>query len=344
MTDRQNKILGGLLGGAVGDAMGAATEIRTTEMIKEKFGGLVKSIIQPPEDTYAHWAKAGMVTDDFSVSYFSAEDFLKNGGKITAEVAANAVVRWSEHPLYSQCAGPTTRAAIARIKGIKLPPDKHDRLLCHNKMASNGAPMKVGCVGLFDACQVDKAIDDAIVMCKVTHDNTIALSGAAAIAAATAKAMEKRVSYIDVIQAGIYGAVEGFKRAEPIARPVAGASVEKRIYRAVDIGIRYQGDFEKAMDVISREIGGGLPANEAVPAAFGYIAATKGDVMDTIYMAVNAGDDTDTVACMAGYIVGALNGADKITSGYLETIEKANGFELRKMAMGIDALLGEEDR
>lgn len=339
MTVRQSKILGGLLAAAVGDAMGAATEIRTTGMIKERFGGYVTDIVQPPEDTWAHWAKAGMVTDDFSVSYFSAEDILKNGGVVTEEVAAQAVVRWSEHPLYSQCAGPTTRAAIAKIKGIPLPPDKHDRLLCHNSRASNGAPMKVGCVGLFDACDVDKAIDDALTMCKVTHDNTIALSGAAAIAAATARAMDSRVSYLEVIQAGVYGAVEGFKRAESFARPVAGASVEKRIYRAVEIGLRCQGDFEKAMTVLSEEIGGGLPANEAVPAAFGYIAATAGDVMQTIHMAVNAGDDTDTVACMAGYIVGALGGVERIPARYLQTIEKMNGFELQKLALGIDALL-----
>lgn len=339
MTTRQSKILGGLLAAAVGDAMGAATEIRTTEMIKEKFGGYVKDIVQAPEDTWAHWSKAGMVTDDFSVSYFSAEDILANGGVVTEEAAAKAVIRWSEHPLYAQCAGPTTKAAIAKMKGIPLPPSKQDRLLCVNSRASNGAAMKVGCVGLFDAGDVEKAIDDAITMCKVTHDNTIALSGAAAVAAATAKAMENRVSYFEVIQAGIYGAVEGFKRAEKIARPVAGASVEKRIYRAVDIGLKYQGDFDKAMNTISREIGGGLPANEAVPACFGYIAATAGNVMDTIYMAVNAGDDTDTVACMAGYIVGALGSVDKIPAKYLDIIERMNGFELKKMALGIDALL-----
>lgn len=344
MTVRQSKILGGLLAAAVGDAMGAVTEIRTTGMIKERFGGYVKDLIDPPDDTWARWAKAGMVTDDFSVSYFSAQDILENGGEVTGEVAARAVIRWSEHPLYSQCAGPTTRAAIARLKGEALPPDKHDRLLCHNSRASNGAPMKSGCVGLFDAGDVDKAIDDAITMCMVTHDNTIALSAAAAIAAATARAMDERVSYFEVIQAGIYGAREGFARAEGIARPVAGASVEKRIWRAVEIGLRHQGDFDRAMGELADEIGGGLPANEAVPAAFGYIAATGGSVMQTIYMAVNAGDDTDTVACMAGYIVGALGGVEQIPGKYLSIIETLNGFELQTLALGIDALLSQRRR
>ena len=76
-----------------------------------------------------------------------------------------------------------------------------------------------------------------------------------------------------------------------------------------------------------------------MPAAFGYIAATAGDVMQTIHMAVNAGDDTDTVACMAGYIVGALCGVESIPARYLQMIEKMNDFELQKLALGIDALL-----
>lgn len=339
MPTRYSKILGGLLGAAVGDAMGAATEIRNTEMIKHKFGGLVKDIYQCPEDTWARWSTRGQVTDDFSVSYYHIQQILKDKGKITEKGAEKAVLKWFEDPQYSQCAGPTTRRSIALLKGEKLPPVKHDRLKCHNSRASNGGAMKVGCVGLFDACDVDKAIDDAITMCKVTHDNTIALAGACAIAAATAKAMEDRVSYLEVIQAGIYGAEQGFIRSSSQVRPVAGADIVKRIRHAVDLGFRYQGDFDKAMDIISREIGGGLPAAEAVPACFGYIAATKGDLMETIYMAVNAGDDTDTVACMAGYIVGALNGYDRLPNRYLELIDEKNNFDLRKTASKIEKLL-----
>ena len=346
MRNLYDKILGGLLGGATGDAMGASTEIRTTQMIVDKWGHLVNDIIQAPKDTWAHWSKRGQVTDDFSVSYYHALQIIKNKGKITEKGAQKAVLKWFEDPNYSQCAGPTTRRSIARMKGEKLPPTKQDRLLCVNSRASNGGAMKVGCVGLFDAFDVDKAIDDAITMCKATHDNTIALAGACAIAAAVAEAMKDRVCYLDVIEAGIYGAEQGFLRSSKMddVQPVAGADIVKRIRHAVDLGMRYQGRFNEAMDIISREIGGGLPAAEAVPAAFGYIAATKGNTIDTIVMAVNAGDDTDTVACMAGYIVGALNGYDHLPARYLELIEKENKFDLKKTAKQIEKLLVKEGK
>lgn len=339
MTTRQSKLLGGLLGGAVGDAMGAATETRTTALIKERFGGLVKDIVDPPCDTYAHDTKAGMVTDDFSVAFYTAEDVAAAGGQITRDIAVSALLRWSEHPEYMRYGGPTTRAALAKIKGLPVEKTKYDYILCENRKASNGAAMKSGVMGLFNPGNVDKAIDDAIIMCMPTHDNTIALSGACAVAAATAKAMEEGVSYYDVITAGIYGAHEGFVRTEPIARPVAGASVEKRIQLAVEIGLRYQGDFEKAMCEVTDIIGTSLLASEAVPAAFGFFAACAGETMDSIYMPVNAGDDTDTVAIMDGFMAGALHGVDAIPAKYLTLIETMNHFELTKLAMDIDALL-----
>ena len=40
---KEEKILGGFLGAAAGDAMGAATETRSIDDIREKFGGYVKT-------------------------------------------------------------------------------------------------------------------------------------------------------------------------------------------------------------------------------------------------------------------------------------------------------------
>ena len=356
MANKKSKILGSLLGAAVGDAMGAATETRTTALIKKQFNGLVTDFVEPPCDNLARGTEAGVVTDDFSIAYFTAEEMLKAQSSITKEIAEEALVRWSKHPEYTRFIGPTTRAAIdvlinpaTRVEITKLkgevesdsgiPDSFFDGILCNNSRVTNGAGMKAGIIGLFNINCLDKAIDDAIVMCLPTHNNTIALSGGCAIATATAKALEDNVSYYEVIEAGIYGAAEGFKRAEKIARPVAGGNIEKKIRLAVEIGMRNQDDFEKAMNEISDIIGGGLYAYEAIPAVFGHIAACKGRVMDSILMGVNAGDDTDTVACMTGFITGALCGIEVIPGNYLELIDKMNNFNLAKMANDIDELI-----
>lgn len=337
MTERQEKILGGLLGGAIGDSMGAVTEHTSRRILEDRYG-FVTSIIKPHARLREKGHVRGLVTDDFSVAYYSALPMLEKKQPISRELAIEGLLRWHEDPRYANCAGPTTIVAINKFKGIEPPPSKADQVLCINSRVTNGGGMKAGIVGLFHPGDVDHAIDDTITLCGITHDNTLALSAACAISAATAKAFQPGCSYLDLITAGIYGAQEGFRRSLGKVRPVAGCSIYKRIGLAAEIGLRNQDNPRKAMKEIADIIGCGLYAYESIPAAFGYIAATKGKVMDSIYLAVNAGDDTDTVACMVGFITGTFCSANAISESYLKLIDEVNGFDLKKMAIEIDSL------
>ncbi|MEG1180414.1 MAG: ADP-ribosylglycohydrolase family protein [Oscillospiraceae bacterium] len=344
MTERQDKILGSLLAGAIGDAVGVSTETRHAKAIKERFGGLVRDFTQPTDDGRGRGAKMGVVTDDFSMAFITLEEIVKSKTRLTEDTAKKALARWMTYPQYSRYIGPTTLAAIARITGVETeyPFEQLStaHMLCINSRATNGAGMKCGIMGLFNAGDLDNAIEETITMCMPTHDNVLALSAACAISVATAKAMLPDVSYVEVIQAGLYGARQGYKRAEERgARPVAGGSIEKRMQMAVEIGLNNCDDFEKAMNEIADIIGGGLYAYESIPAVFGHIAACKGRVLDSVFMGVNAGDDTDTVACMTGFIVGALNGTQDIPKKFLQKLNEMNGFDLTQMALDVDKTL-----
>ncbi|GKH48879.1 MULTISPECIES: ADP-ribosylglycohydrolase family protein [Anaerotruncus] len=328
----EERILGSLLGGAIGDAMGAATETRTPELIREKFGGYVREFRQAPEDTFARGAVAGYVTDDFSLAYYTAREIVKNGGKIDRGVAERSVLTWSEHPEYfDNYAGPTTRAGIARLKG-ETPAEGYSFLACDNAKATNGAGMKIGPVGMLHPGDLDRAVADAVTIIRVTHDNDLAISGGCAIAAAVSCAMVEGRNAVDIVNAGLYGAREGMRLARGFAKKLAGPSVEKRISLAAEIGLRHCGDYERAMLELGDVVGAGLHVSEAVPCVFGLVMSTNGHPLETIFSAVNIGNDTDTVAAMAGYIVGALNGAPAYDSYYYDTIEAANHFDLRSLA------------
>lgn len=344
MTQRQDKILGSLLAAAIGDAMGVTTETRDTQAIKERFNGLVTDFIPPTDDGRGRGAEMGVVTDDFSMAFMTLEEVVKSQTRITQETAKKALARWVTYPQYARYVGPTTLAALSNVtnKPFQYPFEqlstKH--LLCLNSQATNGGGMKCGIMGLFNAGDLDSAIDDAITMCMPTHNNVLALSASCAIAAATAQAMVPGISYLEVLQAGIYGAQKGYIQAEKIgARPSAGGSIDKRIEYAIELGLQYGNDFEKAMNEIAQVIGGGLYAYESIPAVFGHIAACKGDVMQSIYMGINAGDDTDTVACMTGFIVGALHGTKPIPKKFLPILNEKNNFSLEKMALDVDNML-----
>lgn len=338
--ERQEKVLGSLLASAVGDTMGAATELRPRELILEKFGGPVTEILTPPDDTFARGSKAGSVTDDFSLIYYTARAIANSGGVVSEAAAQQAVLDWAaDEKFFDQYAGPTTRAAIDRMQGRQVA-NYYDFICCDNAKASNGSAMKISPAGLFNPGNLDKAIDDAITLCMPTHSNNLSITGACAVAAAVSCAGGKGADVYKIVQAGLYGARQGSLRTKGNCAVLAGPSVEKRICLAVDIALRAATE-EQVMEDIADLVGTGIHISEAVPAVFGILVATGGDTMKGITMAVNIGSDTDTIATMVGAITGAMNGTKGIPPEYLPLIEEVNGFDIEKLAADITAIVGQ---
>ncbi len=340
MTNRQSKIHGALLGAAIGDAMGAVTEGFTPEFLKIRYSGYLKDLVEPTNDGMTINSKCGMVSDDFSVAYYTAEVMIENSKKIDDDLAVKGLLRWWEHPEFTCYCGPSTRLGIMALKGEVIDAPNKQVLRANNELSTNGGGMKSGMMGLFNPCDIEGAVADAITMCQLTHNNMIALGGACAIAASTAVAFKDNISYIDLINVGYTGMEICEKLKKDTVVDVYGCSNKSRLDKAVELGLRNQGDFERAMIEIADTVGCGIYAYEAIPAAYGMIAACKGDLMDSIYMAVNAGSDSDSLACMIGYILGAYHGDYAIPLKFWNLIDSANNFDLKKMAVDIDKIAG----
>lgn len=331
-----NRILGGLIGAGAGDAMGAATEARTTEQILEYFGHEVTDFEVPPMDTFGAGNIAGQLTDDFSSAYFVAKHIVDQEGEVTEKIVQEALIDWSEHPeFFDRFAGPTTRLAIRRYKGEKIEEPKGVRLA--TRQATNGAAMKISPIGLLNAGNIDQAIQDAVTVTMVTHDNYLAISGGCAVAAAVSRAVMPDADVYSVLKAGLYGAKEGERIGREVGKDVAGPSVVKRMEMAIDIGLG-RGTAREKMVEIGHRIGAGLHISEAIPCAFGFFAANEGDALGSIVGAVNVGYDTDTIATMSGAMAGALKGAESFPAHFLPTLEKANHLEIKKLAKELTRL------
>ncbi|MBO4918604.1 MAG: ADP-ribosylglycohydrolase family protein [Erysipelotrichaceae bacterium] len=338
LTDRQGRIYGSLLGAAVGDSMGAISEGFSPEFLKQRYNGYLTDLLQPTDDGMTVDSHPGMVSDDFSVAYYTAEVMLENHRMMDHDMAVKGLLRWWEHPEYTVYCGPSSRNGIMKL----IDPDKAvshtSNLKCLNGLVTNGGAMKSGIMGVFNAGDVDQAISDTITMCRITHTNAPALAAACAVSAAAAKAFDNDVTYLDLINAGIYGSEKGYELSASFADPVCAPDVVSKIRWAVEIGLSHQDDFETTMIELADTIGSGLWAYEAIPCAFGMIAACKGDLLKGLYMAVNAGQDADSTACMIGYILGAMHGYSVIPERFRKLIDEANGFDLRKMAIEITKL------
>ena len=79
-------------------------------------------------------------------------------------------------------------------------------------------------------------------------------------------------------------------------------------------------------------VGSGLGMAEAVPAAFGIFVAAGGDPFLSCVGGANAGDDTDTVGCIAGSIAGAFRGFQAVPGDLYQQLLAANDLDLESRA------------
>lgn len=332
-TQLEDKILGSLSSAVIADALGAPTEQRSINEIRKLFGGRVETFFAPPADSpYAKGRKAAQYTDDSSQMIMLAEAFVRGGGTITARDVADMVITWSKNPDYfPHFAGPSTRRAIAALEAGADPDTVGAEGREATMGASNGGAMRVAPAGLVHPGDVEGAVRAAAITCRPSHFTSIGVAGAGAIAAAVAVALRDDATVLDVVRASIAGAELGNEIGATEGREVAGALVSKRIELAVHIASTSR-DLNAAISGIAGTVGAGLHSAEAIPAAIGFFVAAAGDPWWAAVAAANAGDDTDTVGCMASSIAGAYSGFGAVPQDKLQQVLTANNLDLRPLA------------
>lgn len=321
---KRNKVLGALFGAAIGDSFGAITESCSRREIRKAF----------PEG-YRDYAKSisfitkdivpGCVTDDFGSSVYIMQTIIKHHGEMNREIAVEAVLAWSDDPIvYARYAGHNTKTAIERLKEGKII-DELLRIRHFNGANTNGAAMKAAPMGLLAKGNLSYAEKYAMDLSYPTHYNSAACSAAAAIAAAVCAAAKENSTLSDIESAAITGCQNVREKLEDEGYASSGPYTDERIRMALDLVVNVRTD-EELMDILEAKIGTGIAVQESIPAVFAIIHGTNGDFERSLYVAANAGGDTDTIASMCGAILGAYHGIDVLKKEYIEKVQKENEF------------------
>lgn len=309
-----NKILGGLYGQALGDAWGMPA-LLTPEATWEYFGGWIEDFKPAPENHPVHAGlPAGRVTDDTEQAFALAQVILTEG-RMSAEGAARALIAWYERigGDRSPYVGPSTRRAIQALR-------RGEDLYQVGRFGdTNGAAMRVSPVGLIHPGDPKGAIADAYLSCIPTHHTNVAVSGAAAVAAAIAVAMRPGTTLEEIINAAKDAAMVGLK----MGHQWMGASIARRIDLALEI-VRAADDERQRLQSLYDVVGAGLAITEAVPAAFGVLALAEGDIHRTAVFGAALSGDADTVTAIACAIAGAWQGIEAFEPSWLEQLRMAN--------------------
>lgn len=340
----RDRILASLSLAGMGDALGAPTEQWTIDEITATFGGLVTRFEQPTEDTFAgaNAGKRGEVTDDASQMYYLARALLAAEGRLDHDAWVRCLLDWVDTSPKAGFMGPSTAGIVKALQEGGDTADVGVIGRSRRKMTTvgitNGAAMRVAPAGLVHPGDLQAACEQALVTCLPSHDTEVAISAACSIAAAVSQALVSH-TLDDVVAAAVEGGRIGERLARAQARTVAGPSYLARLDMAIDIARTSRDDlgFMRRMEAL---VGNSVLAAESVPAAIGVLVYTQGDPLRTIAVAASMGNDTDSIATMAGAIAGARAGTRALPQALLADFRAVNEREYRLDALseGLAAL------
>ena len=336
----QDRILASLTLAGMGDALGASTEQWRIDEIAARHGGLVTRFDDPPPDTFAgaNDGRRAEITDDASQLYYLARALIAADGRLAYDGWVACLLDWAATSPKAGFMGPSTAGIVKALQEGRDTREVGVIGRSSRKMSSvgitNGAAMRVAPAGLAFPGRIEPACRQALVTCLPSHDTDVAISAACSVAAAVAQALVA-TRLDEVIAAAFEGADLGERLAREHARAVPGPSYRARLELALRIAREARDDLA-FMSGIERLVGNSVLAAESVPAALAVVAYAEGDAMRSISLAASMGNDTDSIATMAGAIVGAFVGSAALPQALAAEFTLANpDFDLPAMAAAL---------
>ena len=292
---------GCMLGLAVGDALGMPVEGFTAAQIEECVG-TVCDMIAPDEDHFHCNLGKGQYTDDTEQTLLLAESIIEAGFFDVESFVLKLeewCLCWLEDPSLNRGVGWTSNTAIQNLlvdmswkeSGLPTP--------------TCGSAMRVAPIGLVYYCNLDMVSRYADIQSVPTHNSTGARAGSIAVATGVALGL-LGFSPLRVLE---MAATSSGRIDADFARCLL------EVKELLDL------DPSEALEVI----GTSPMVSETVPAAF--YCYLKFEPEEALIAAVSGGGDTDSIASIAGALVGASQGTAWIPERWLTCLEDRERIE-----------------
>jgi ADP-ribosylglycohydrolase len=316
--DEIDRFRGCILGLAIGDALGHPTEfVSSVSAIRARWGELGVTDFQP---SGRH--PPGTFTDDTQMTIGVLRGLVRAGHAgldRMMEVMGQEFVAWSRSPENNRAPGgtclsgcrslasgtPWRRAGVGESKGC-------------------GAAMRAAPVGLFlsGAHQVEELVRVAAAQSSLTHRHPTGI--ASSVAAAAPVAFAVREGTTTGMLSFTRECVERLDTAllvEVGCPPQLAESIGNReMLAALDAVLAMQ---DTESEDVCKLLGGAWIGEEAVATALWCVLRAKGEFRDSVLRGANSSGDSDSIACIAGSITGALGGVAGLSPGWAERVEKS---------------------
>ncbi len=311
--NRRSRILGAVLGAAIGDAMGHPTEfISSFEGIYERYGpeGVTKFELYREDNgrRYAPYTDDTQMAEVVLRTLLAGHDDLED----TMTRMAKGFVQWSHFPQGGHRApGNACMSGCRRLEhGVLWSEGGGERA------GGCGSVMRAYPFGLVFADDINKAEQWSVQHSRLTHRDPIALAACAAMAVAMVRIL--REEDLDIITAEMIAATARY--SGPTSRMMMHALHDA--YSGV-------GPHESLQRLQA------WAAHEAICAATYIFARYPNDFRAAILEGANTPGDSDSIATIAGALVGANCGVEAIPSEWVRDVERSE--ELQELAKSIPA-------
>ena len=325
ITSLQDRGLGAFLGLALGDALGMPTQSLSRAVILEDYGQIAGFVDAGPRQRIAAGMPAASITDDTEQAILLAELLIEGRGVIDTGIFAARLLAWEDEMRAKgslDLLGPSTKSALEQLNA-GVPAGE-----AGSRGATNGAAMRVTPIGIAnDASHLGAFVDAVVAACEITHNTSLGIASAAAVGAAVSAGVGG-ASLAEALDVAISAAAEGEQRGHW----VAGGSIASRLRWAIPYvrNVRH----EQRDDVLAEVIGTSVAAQESVVAALA-LAAVAEDSWQALCQAASLGGDTDTVAAMAGAVLGATGGASAWPAAEVRTLEATNKLDFTPLVTAL---------
>jgi ADP-ribosylglycohydrolase len=289
-----DKAAGLLFGLALGDALGAPVEFRTLPQIKAAFG---QSGIQEPPDP-------ALYTDDTQMTLALTEGLLMAGLNALLDEQMTTVgrrfIEWRHSPENNRAPGAACLNGVARFEsGVSW-----SEAGCVNSKGC-GSAMRVATIGYLYQHDEARLRELAAASSLITHRHPTAIAAALVAAYAVKLALDGTPpgDYLRLMMSFTDGMSD---------------EMDDALRRIGHVGAWT--DEEAALD----HIGQGWTGEEAVALALYCVVRYPDDYPACMRRAANTNGDSDSIACIAGGIMGARLGVDAIPAEWRERCENAS--------------------
>jgi ADP-ribosylglycohydrolase len=283
------------LGALYGLAIGDALGMPVQEMPRERAIEILGSPVEfrdAPAGSIASGLPAGSVTDDTMQAVILGELLVRGHGRLDPRALADELLEW-ERDMGGR--GRSDLLGPSTRRALAAIRSGVDPLEAGRGGTTNGAAMRIAPVGI--ATPLERLRKAVVEAGRVTHDTPVAHAGACVVAA--------------MVSCGVGGVP--FEQAVEHAIELAGS------FGFIDV-------FEHpAMRT-------GVETVESVPTAFAVARTHRDDPWAACAQAASLGGDADTIAAIAGAMVGAHAGAAALPAGAVRDVRDVNGLDLEPLA------------